>query len=111
MDANDIGGIIGTLRGAIGLAREVFDALPKDKKTKAMQDTIEHAERKTKEYNAEIAVKLGYQICRSHFPAVIMLEDIKERFLFRCPECGKEIDTGPASVGSAPVARSRWMQR
>jgi hypothetical protein len=111
MELNDIGGIIGTVRSVVGLAREVFDSLPSGEKKKALKDSIESAERKMQEYNAEIAVKLGYQLCRSHFPPVIILEDVKKHFLFHCPDCGKEVNTAPASVGSEPVARSRWMQR
>lgn len=111
MEPSDIGGIIGALRGAIGLVRDVINSLPTNDKKKALKDSIESIDRKMKEVDADIAVKFGYQICRSHFPPAVMLEDTEKRFLFRCPECGKEINTAPASGSSDPPPKPRPWDR
>ncbi len=94
MDINDIGSLIGSLRSVVGLIKDAGGMFPKERNTtEEINRLICDVEEKAACFEADMAVKLGYQICRSHFPPVIMLEG--KRYIFRCPECGKDIDTTP----------------
>lgn len=107
MDVVEITSIIGALKNTVSLFKDALGLLPKGKNRNELSSLIEEAEKKAVTIEADVAIKLGYQICRSHWLPVVMLEDRETRFLWRCPECGKETDTKPASVGSPGVVKSR----
>ena len=110
MDVPDFTSLIGNIRGVVSLLKDALGLLPKGKDKETLARLIEETEKKSAAMEADAAVRLGYQICRAHWPPVVMLETEK-RNIFRCPECNKEVDTSPASFSSAPVARSKWMLR
>lgn len=101
MDVFDIGSLIGTLRNTLGLLKDAQGMLPKGT-TEEIGRMIADVEKKAEAFEADAAVKLGYPICRGHWPPTVMLESDK-RFVFKCPDCGKEIDTTP----SIDVVRSK----
>jgi hypothetical protein len=98
-----------TMRSVIGLIRDTKDLLPNDQKTEAITAALATAESSSKIAEAEVANALGYELCRAHFPPVIMLaigyhtanESAFSRTgktVFECPEC-KANSAGPFSFG------------
>ncbi len=110
MDVNDFSALIGTLKNMVGIAKDVLGIMPGGAKRDELAHLVDEAEKKTSTLEADVALRLGYRICRGHWPPVVMLERGKPN-VFKCPECEREVDTSPASVGRDPVARSRLMDR
>lgn len=106
MDVINFSSLVETAKNAVELIKQSISLLPKGKERDRAGAAVEAAEKKVGELEADAAVKLGYPICRSHWPPVIMLETEK-RNLFRCPMCKKETDTSPVCVGSEGL-RSRF---
>jgi hypothetical protein len=95
------------LRSAIGLIRDTKGLLPKDEKTAVIAAALATAESSSKVAEAEVAKALGYELCRAHFPPVVMLQvgyhignaDAFSRTgnpVFECPECHRN-SAGPYS--------------
>jgi hypothetical protein len=93
------------LRSAIGLLKDTKDLLPKDEKTAAIAAALLTAESSSRIAEAEVAKALGYELCRAHFPPVVMLQvgyhtanadkfSETGRPIFGCPEC-KADTAGP----------------
>jgi monoamine oxidase len=79
-------------RTAVGLAKDVKEALPESAKREAIGASIEQAERAARVAEAQVAQALGYHLCQCTFPPQIMLsiglhEGVTERF--KCPNCNK----------------------
>ena len=99
MEVQDIAGAIGQIkmafdmfRTAIGLAKEVKDALPEGNKKKSIEESLEAADRAVKIAEAEIAKSLGYTLCQCTFPPQIMLSMGYDEYgleRFQCPQCKK----------------------
>ena len=58
---------------AIATLKQVKDLLPESSEKGEAAAALEQAEQQFKIAEAQIATELGYEICRSHFPPVIML--------------------------------------
>ena len=87
------------LRSAIGLVKETKDLLPKSETTATITAALATAESSSRIAEAEVAKALGYELCRVHFPPVIMLQTgyhtaNADKFsengkpVFECPQCG-----------------------
>jgi hypothetical protein len=86
------------LRSAIGLVKETRDLLPKDETTAVITAALVTAESSSRIAEAEVAKALGYELCRAHFPPVIMLQvghhtanadkfSATGKPVFECPQC------------------------
>jgi hypothetical protein len=65
-------------------------ALPDGSKKAEASAALERAEREFKTAEAEVADKLEYEICRSHFPPETMLS--KDERNWQCPKCGNTMN-------------------
>jgi len=83
---------ISMLRDALGLGKDVKDALPSSEKKQAMDRGLEQAERQLLLAEAQIAQALGYHFCQCTFPPQIMLSKGYHSYqeVFACPKCGKK---------------------
>lgn len=90
---------IDLLRGALGLAKDVKEALPAGGSGKAIEHSLEQAERQIQLAEAQIAQALGYPLCHCTFPPQIMLFTLRQRYMdiYECPKCGRSDppDEGP----------------
>jgi hypothetical protein len=81
------------VRSALGLVKDVRDALPEGEKKAAVALTLFEAERAVKIAEAQIAQALGYHLCQCTFPPQIMLSEGRHPDgdeIFRCPACKKQ---------------------
>lgn len=94
--AGAVKAVFDSLRGAVGLIKDVKDALPADKQQAATL-VLETSERQIAIAEAEIAQALGYQLCQCTFPPQIMLavgtrvmeyHAAKNQKVFECARCG-----------------------
>jgi predicted RNA-binding Zn-ribbon protein involved in translation (DUF1610 family) len=102
-----IGKMIAAIRGALAILKDFRGLLPDGKRREDLDHGLADAEAKISYFEQEAAQKLGVRFCLSHDPAVKMLEDREKRFLFHCPQCGKSINVGSASVSADPPCRKR----
>lgn len=74
----------------IALLKQTKDLLPDDAKKKAVEQSLEEVEKKSKLAEAQVAQALGYRLCRCTFPPQIMLRIGRQQNVeaFRCPICG-----------------------
>ena len=82
-----------TFKAALGLIRSVKDALPKSTDTEALEKALAEAEKASKIGEAQIAVLLGYELCKRHFPPGVMVEEgyhPNGKTKWRCLQCGEE---------------------
>jgi hypothetical protein len=63
-----------TLRTALGLVKDVQQALPSGEKKEVAARTLEEADKQLRLAEAEIAKALGYSLCRCEFPPTPMLK-------------------------------------
>lgn len=90
-----------TLRGAVGLIKDVQETLPADKK-EVVRRSLEEADKQLRLAEAEIAKALGYTLCHCAFPPTPMLyvgyREIPHQHRIidvnECPVCGRH-DAGP----------------
>jgi len=94
---------INYFKEALSLVKDVKDILPDGIKKDAAKTAIDHAEREFKIAEGKAAIEFGYPICRCDFPPPIMLETAKD-YIFRCPTCGKTVDTTP-HIGTVKSGR------
>jgi len=77
-------------KSVIEIAKEAIAAWPTDKKK-------EEALRRIKEAELELAVSQGFELCRRHFPAGIM---VLRGDTYRCLDCGLSDSDG---AGTTPM--------
>ena len=63
-----------TLRTALGLVKDVQEALPSGEKKEVAGRTLQEADKQLRLAEAEIANALGYSLCRCEFPPTPMLQ-------------------------------------
>jgi hypothetical protein len=81
------------VRSALGLVKDVRDALPEGEKKAAVAQTLFEAEKAVKIAEAQIAQALGYKLCQCTFPPQIMLSKGRHADgdeLFVCAACSKQ---------------------
>jgi hypothetical protein len=66
-------GVFDTLRNAIGLVRDIQEALPPGEKKETVTRTLAEADNQIRRGEEEIAEALGYQLCRCAYPPTPML--------------------------------------
>jgi hypothetical protein len=84
---------VGIFSTALSAFKQALDLLPNNSKKEEAVAALARAEREFKVAEAEVASKLKYEICRSHFPPVIMLS--KDDMIWECPECKNTKDNTP----------------
>jgi len=85
MDVDALAKGVGLFSSALNAVKQALALLPDGSKKADAAVALERAEREFKIAEAEIANKLKYEICRDHFPPVIMLS--KDDLIWMCPEC------------------------
>ena len=85
MDLDSFAKGIGLFGSAIATIKQIITLLPDNSKKNEAVAYLERAEREFKIAESESATSLGYEICRHHFPPVIMLS--KDDKNWECPEC------------------------
>jgi hypothetical protein len=85
MDIDSLAKGIGLISSALTTLKQMANVLPNNSKKADVIANLEKAEREFKNAEAETATGLGYEICRQHFPPVIMLS--KDDEIWECPEC------------------------
>jgi hypothetical protein len=81
------------VRSALGMVKDVRDALPEGEKKATLAHALAEAETATKLAEAQIAHALGYNLCQCTFPPQIMLSRGRHADgdeLFGCPACNKQ---------------------
>jgi hypothetical protein len=86
-----------TLGSIVGIYKQIKDSLPDGLKKDEIDEALKKAERQLKLAESQIAQGLGYQLCKNHFPPIIMLSADDKKW--KCSECGYDKDTGPAGMG------------
>jgi hypothetical protein len=87
-------------RSAIGLYKDIRPGTATPEQAKAIAAALDKAETAATVAEAEIAKALGYELCRRHYPPVIMLTvgyfDSPDEGhkagdpVFKCPQCGHD---------------------
>jgi hypothetical protein len=72
----------------LGLAKQIKDSLPEGSKKDEADEALQNAERQLKLAESEIAQALKYELCRNHFPPVVMLSP--DNTNWKCPQCRSE---------------------
>jgi len=93
MDIDALAKGIGLFTSALSALKQAIDLLPDSSKKADAAEALERAEREFKVAEAQVATKLGYEICRKHFPPEIMLSE--DDMVWVCPQCGNKKDMGP----------------
>ncbi len=85
----EIKSALGLFATAIGAAKKAKDLLPDSSEKKAVEQSLEEAEKQSKLAEAKIAQALGYELCKCTFPPPIMLSQgyRDHRETFECPRC------------------------
>jgi len=98
-DPNAVGEWIVTGRNAVELARAALKLMPSGPNKQEVERKLSEAEAALARSNAEVAKRLGYDLCRCQFPPAIMLEKRAESVRY-CPSCGHTESTElPSSPG------------
>ena len=106
MDIDALTKGVGLFSSALSALKQVIDLLPDNPRKTDAAAALERAEREFKVAEAEAAGKLGYPLCRRHFPPGIMLLAEQEGH-YKCQECGYE--KKPPELDSVPATgHSRW---
>ena len=85
MDLDSLTKGISLFGSAIATVKQIIMLIPDKSKREEAEAYLERAEREFKIAESESATSLGYEICRQHFPPVIMLS--KDNQVWECPEC------------------------
>lgn len=93
MDIDALAKGIGVFGSALAALKQAVDLLPDSSTKEDAAAALRKAEREFKLAEAEVADKLGYEICRKHFPPEIMLSE--DDMVWVCPECGNTKDNTP----------------
>jgi hypothetical protein len=84
---------VGLFSSALAAIKQALDFLPDSSKKADAAAAIEKAEREFKLAEATAASKLGYEVCRKHFPPEIMLSE--DDMIWECPMCKNKKDNSP----------------
>jgi len=95
MDIDSLAKGIGLFSSAIIAVKQAIELLPDNPKKNDAKTAVERAEREFKIAEAQVATKLGYQVCRKHFPPEIMLSE--DNANWTCPNCGNKQYFGPST--------------
>ncbi len=97
MDLQAINAIIGLVRGLLGSVKDAEDILPKGTQKKGTQKdkfetALAEAEQRAALIKPQLALFLGYKLCKCEFPPHPMLKRgmIDGRENCRCPKCGAD---------------------
>lgn len=85
MDIDSLAKGLGLFGSALTALKQVITLLPDNSKKAEVIAYLEKAEREFRIAESKSATNLGYEICRQHFPPVIMLS--KDDKNWECPEC------------------------
>jgi hypothetical protein len=85
MDFDSFAKGIGLFSSALATLKQITNLLPDNSNKDDLIAKLERAELEFKIAESESATSLGYEICRQHFPPVIMLS--KDDKIWKCPEC------------------------
>jgi len=85
---------VGLFASALNALKQTLALLPDSSKKADAAAALERAEREFKIAEAAVASKLKYEICRNHFPPVVMLS--KNDLIWECPECKNTKNNTPA---------------
>jgi hypothetical protein len=85
VDIDSLGRGIGLFGSTFAIVKQIVDSLPNGTKKAQAIANLKRAEEEFKIAESNSAVLLGYEICRNHFPPVIMLS--KDNNDWQCPEC------------------------
>ena len=98
----EIKSALGLFATAIRVAKQAKDLLPEGPEKKAVEQSLEKAEKDSKLAEAQIAQALGYELCKCTFPPQPMLSlGYREQIeYYQCPKCKKiwPPDTGPPEM-------------
>ena len=95
MDLSSLKEGIDALKIGLSLWKQGKDLIPDSDKKQEAEKAFTEAESKLKLGEEKIAVELGYEICRVHWPPEIMLTIAGNRNIWKCPKCGEELDKSP----------------
>ncbi len=92
MDLQAINAIIGLVRGLLGSVKDAEDILPKGTQKDKFETALAEAEQRAALIKPQLALSLGYKLCKCEFPPHPMLKRgmIDGRENFRCPKCGAD---------------------
>jgi hypothetical protein len=93
MDIDTLSKGVGLFGSAIVALKQAIELIPNGSKRIDAIEALERAEQEFKLAEAKSAQKLGYEICRKHFPPIIMLEENEN--IWVCPQCNNKKDTSP----------------
>ncbi len=85
MDIDSFAKGIGLFSSALATIKQITNLLPDTSNKADLIAKLERAEREFKIAESESAANLGYEICRNHFPPVVMLS--KDDKNWECSEC------------------------
>jgi hypothetical protein len=94
MDVDALGKGIGLFTSALVALKQAIELLPDTPKKADAAAALQRAEREFKIAEAQAARKLGFEVCRNHFPPEIMLSPDNQNW--KCPTCGNQTYTGPS---------------
>jgi len=100
MDIDALAKGVSLFSSALTALKQAIDLLPDSSKKVDATAALERAEREFKLAEAEVAKKLGYEVCRKHFPPEIMLSENDEDW--ECPKCGNRKDARARSFSVPP---------
>lgn len=89
-----------TIRSALELFKGAADALPDTARKAAIAGSLERAEREIRLGETQIALALGYHLCRCTFPPQIMVSvghATGGHSVFQCPKCKTQEPAHPQS--------------
>ncbi len=83
---------IGLFHEALDSLKALKDFLPKGTKREQVESKLPEAERQIALGQSQLALSLGYKLCKCTFPPQIMLRKgvIDEIENFSCPKCGAD---------------------
>ena len=95
------------IRSALELFKGATGALPNGDRKTAIADSIERAEREIRLGETQIALALGYHLCRCTFPPQIMVSvsHAHGQHAFQCPGCKRLEPAQPHSGKTEQIVR------
>jgi rubrerythrin len=99
LDPESIRQAFTALGTVLTLLKQAKDLLPDNAKKQEISQTIEKVEKELVTAEVESARALGYEICRNHWPAGIMLSSDNKNW--KCPNCGNTKTYQKVGLGSA----------
>jgi hypothetical protein len=83
---------IGLIRESLDSLKSLKDLFPKGTKREQVEFKLADAERQIELAESQIALSLGYKLCKCTFPPAIMLRNglVDGRENLSCPKCGAD---------------------